>query len=279
MKVKTITKVAIYAVMVAIALVFILPMFILFVNSFKLSNSGILRDMNSFRIFLPVGDLGLANYVYIFERVEIMHYFKNSLVIFSASLVFGAIINSMLGYALARLEFRGRKFVISLVISLMIIPTEAIMIPLLLMCHRMGLINTLTVQFLPFLAGPFAIFLFYQGFLSLPSAIEEAAIIDGCSYFRIFWGIAMPLSKPTIISVLILCSLGTWGDVLWATMVTRGKAVRPISVGMAQIYQTLPIQWGQVFAFAVIMALPILLLFILMQKQFMASALSSGVKG
>ena len=279
MKRRTVKTAALYLLMIVIALIFILPICILFVNSFKLSNSQILRDMNSFRIFLPVGELGLNNYAYIFERVDIMHYFKNSVIIFLASLVLGAIVNSTLGYALSRLEFKGRKFIISLVISLMIIPTEAIMIPLLLMCHNMGLINTLTVQFLPFLAGPFAIFLFYQGFLSLPSTIEEAAVIDGCSYIRIYTSIVVPLSKPTFVSVLILCSLGSWGDVLWATMVTRGKAVRPISVGMAQIFQTLPVQWGQVFAFAVVMTIPILLFFMIFQKHFIASTIASGVKG
>ncbi len=268
-----------YALLVFVALIFILPIMTLVFGSFKTDENQLLMDMSSFRAFLPVGELGTENFSDVFGRIDVLNYLKNSVIITACSAFFGIVLNSMLGYVLARFTFRGRRAILKTIISLMIIPMEAIAMPLLLICFKMSLINTLTVQILPFLIDPFTIFFFYQGFLKLPVEMEEAALIDGCSYPKIYRSIAMPLSKPTVISVLILCSMGKWGDVFWPNMVTRGREVRPLSIGLTQLYQALPRDWGDIFAFALIMTIPIMAVFFIFQKQFMESVATTGIKG
>ena len=121
--------------------------------------------------------------------------------------------------------------------------------------------------------------LFYQSFIDLPKELDEAAIVDGAGYFRIYWTLAMPLSKPIISTAFIMNALVRWGDLLWPLMVTRGETYRPLSVGMQQLFTIQPIMWGDVFAFATIITLPILIMFLVFQKQFIESIASTGVKG
>jgi multiple sugar transport system permease protein len=272
-------KIIIYSLLLIFMMIFILPILLMFVTAFKVDESQLLEDLNSFRAFLPVGKVGIQNFIDVFNRLDVKHFFLNSLIITCTSVSLGLIVNSMLGYVLARLNFTGKKFLVAAVISLMIIPMEAITIPLLLIVNEMKIIDTYTVQIIPFIADAFSIFLFYQAFLMIPKDIEEAAIIDGMNYFKIYSKIVMPLSKATIITTCILNSLGRWGDVLWATMVTRGKSVRPLPIAMQQLFTTQPQVWGDIFAFSCFMTVPILVIFLIFQKQFISSMASSGVKG
>ena len=279
MKKATIKKIILYLILIFFAAVFILPILMIFIGSLKVDESQIMTDLKSFRAFLPVGELGLTNYKEIIKRIDIFHFLKNSVIITAISIIIGTIVNSMLGYALARLKFKGKNLILKVVISLMIIPGEAIIMPQLLIVNQMNLIDTLIVQIFPSIADAFTIFLFYQAFLSIPHELEEAAIVDGLSYPGIYSKIVMPLSKPTIVTTVILSSLGRWGDVLWPTMVTRGQAVRPLAVGINQLFSDTSKYWGDIFAAAVFMLLPILILYIIFQRQFVESMVSSGIKG
>lgn len=271
--------IALYAVLLIFAAIFILPVLIMIFGAFKEDELQILNDMKSFRAFLPVGKLGLENFREDFARANIFSFLKNSVIITGISIVIGTFINSMLGYALARLQFAGKSFILKVVIALLIIPGEAIMIPQLLLVNSMGLIDTYFVQIMPGICGAFATFLFYQAFLSMPRELEEAAIMDGVSYPGIYFKIVMPLSKPTIITTIILASLDRWGDVLWPTMVTRGARVRPLAVGINQLYSNTSRHWGDIFAACLILVVPVLILYIFFQKQFVESMATSGIKG
>lgn len=279
MKQSRIKKMILYALLIFFAFVFLLPICMVFFGSFKVEEAQILSDLKSYRAFLPMGKLGFDNFKQIIERVDIFHFLKNSIIITGASIIIGTLVNSMLGYALARLRFRGSSLILKIVISLMIIPGEAIMIPQLFIVNQLGLIDTLLVQVFPAVADAFSIYLFYQGFLGIPKELEEAAVVDGLSYPGIYLRIVMPLSKPTIVTTVILSSLGKWGDVLWPTMVTRGQSARPLAVGINQLFSATSKYWGDIFAAAVFMILPILILYLIFQRQFVDSMISSGIKG
>ncbi|MEE0692884.1 MAG: carbohydrate ABC transporter permease [Lachnospiraceae bacterium] len=272
-------KIVLYVALLIFAAIFILPVLIMIFGAFKEDELQILTDMKSFRAFLPVGQLGLENFREDFARANILSFLKNSVIITGIAIVIGTFTNSMLGYALARLKFTGKSIILKVVVALLIIPGEAIMIPQLLMVNSMGLIDTYTVQIMPGICGAFATFLFYQAFLSMPKELEEAAIMDGVSYPGIYFKIVMPLSKPTIITTIILASLDRWGDVLWPTMVTRGARVRPLAVGINQLYSNTSRHWGDIFAACVILVVPVLILYIFFQKQFVESMATSGIKG
>jgi multiple sugar transport system permease protein len=279
MKKATIRKIILYLILIFFTAVFVLPILMILIGSLKVDESQIMKDLKSFRAFLPVGELGLTNYKEIIKRIDIFHFLKNSLIITAGAILIGTMVNSMLGYALARLKFRGKNLILKVVISLLIIPGEAIIMPQLLIVNQMNLIDTLTVQIFPSVADAFTIFMFYQAFLSIPRELEEASIVDGLSYPGIYARIVMPLSKPTIVTTIILSSLGRWGDVLWPTMVTRGKNVRPLAVGINQLFSNTSKYWGDIFAAAVFLLLPILVLYIIFQRQFVESMVSSGIKG
>ncbi len=150
--------------------------------------------------------------------MNIGRFLFNSVFITTVTVTIGIIFNSMLAFALARMEFRFKKIILIGVLALIIVPIESILIPMLLMVNKMGIIDTYTVQILPFIADAFSIFLFYQAFIDLPKELDEAAIVDGAGYFRIYWNLAMPLSKPIIATAFIMNALTRWGDLLWPLM-------------------------------------------------------------
>ena len=140
-------------------------------------------------------------------------------------------------------------------------------------------LDTYHVQIIPFIADAFSIFLFYQFFIGLPKDLEEAALVDGASRLRIFWNIVLPLSRPVFATVAILQFLTHWGDFLWPLMVTRGEEVRPLTIGMQAFFGQDPRLWGDLMAFASMITVPVLIVFLLFQKWFVQSVATSGIKG
>jgi len=179
-----------------------------------------------------------------------------------------------------------RQFLVSAIVALMIIPFEAVAVPLLLLVNQapqlLGFaswIDSYRVQIIPFIADAFSIFLFYQFFIGLPRDLEEAALVDGASRLRIYWSIIIPLSRPVIATVAILQFITHWGDFLWPLMVTRGELYRPLPIAIQQYFGRDPKIWGDIMAFAAMITLPVLVVFLLFQRWFIESVASSGIKG
>jgi len=268
-----------YALLILIALFFLFPIVFMFVSSIKNNETQIIRDMSSISAFIPYGELGLKNYFDVFKQMPFGRFMFNSVFIVGSTVLTGLILNSMIAYALARLRFRGRGFILSFIIALIIIPTEAVVIPLLLMVNRIGWLDSYQVQIVPFIVDAFSIFLFYQFFVGLPKSLDEAAKIDGASPFQVYWKIIVPLSKPVFATVATLQFLFRWGDFLWPLMVTRGYEYRPLPVAIQQFFSQDPKVWGDIFAFASMVTIPSLIIFLLFQKWFIHSVASSGIKG
>jgi len=190
----------------------------------------------------------------------------------------GLFVNSIAGYALARMQFRGRRFLILLVVVLVIIPFEAIAVPLYYMLS--GLRNTLIVQALPFIGSAFSIYLFYTFFLNLPPQLEEAARIDGAGPWRTFIQIILPNAKPAFASVAILSFIQIWSSYLWPLLMTSQVNVSPLSLAIGDlIYQQNTPNYGLMFAFGVLMVVPMAGFFIVFQRWFIRSVASLAVKG
>ncbi|KQV44074.1 MULTISPECIES: carbohydrate ABC transporter permease [unclassified Rhizobium] len=196
-------------------------------------------------------------------------------------------VNSLAAFALARMDWTGRKLVLTLVIVLLVVPFEAVAIPRLFVVNNLpwlgfsgGLhiegtwLNSLHVQILPFGADAFSIFLFYQFFLDIPMDFDEAAKIDGATPFQIYRLIVMPLFKPVIASVAILQFQARWNDYLWPVIAVPGETYRPLTVGITTFYTQNP-NWGQNLAYAAMITLPVLVVFILFQRWFIQSVVSA----
>lgn len=268
-----------YLLLIVVALFFLFPIVFMFVSSIKNNETQIIRDMSNISAFIPYGDLGLKNYLDVFKQMPFGRFMFNSVFIVGSTVLIGLVLNSMIAYALARLRFKGRGLILSFIIALIIIPTEVVVIPLLLMVNRIGWLDSYQVQIVPFIVDAFSIFLFYQFFIGLPKSLDEAAKIDGANPFQVYWKIIVPLSKPVFATVAILQFLVRWGDFLWPLMVTRGYEYRPLPVAIQQFFSQDPKVWGDIFAFASMVTIPSLIIFLLFQKWFLRSVASSGIKG
>ncbi|MEJ2392912.1 MAG: carbohydrate ABC transporter permease [Gammaproteobacteria bacterium] len=270
-------SVLVYASILLLALIFLVPVWMMIAGSLK-PNARVLLDAGSLRGLIPNGISG-HNYQDVFQRVPFLRYLLNSTIITSLIVLGGLLVNSLAGYALARLRWPGRDRILLLVIALMIIPIEAIAVPLFYEVTLMGWRDTYLVQILPFIANAFSIYLFYTFFLGLPKEFEEAARIDGAGAWRIFFLIVIPNAKPVFAAVAILTFLTQWGSYLWPLMVTYSEQVRPLPLGIAAFYTLPPLQWGDIFAFGVMMVTPVLIIFIAFQRWFVQGVASTGVKG
>lgn len=267
-----------YVVLILLAAFFLFPIVFMFVGSFK-PDSAVIADSGSLKAFIPEPFLGLQNYEQAADRGNFWISFRNSAIISAVIVGVGLVVNSLFGYALARLRFRGKKLLLAFVVALIIVPFETLAVPLLLIMSELRWTNTLHAQFLPFLAQPLYIFLFYSFFLGLPRELEEAARIDGAGAATIFVRIAAPLARPAYAAAGILMFLYSWGQFLWPVMVTRTIDVRPLPMGIAEFQGLPPTQWGDIMAYAAMMVIPLLIVFIIFQRQFVQGVATSGLKG
>lgn len=275
---KNVVNALFYVLYAAIAVVFLAPLVFLFVSSVK-EETQLVSDMATYRAFVPYGNLTLENYVAVFEKLDFLHYFRNSALMAIMQVVIGMFVNGMMGYALGMLEFRGRGFLVSLMIALTIIPTEAVIINRFLVAFNLGMINTIWALVVPNIATPMYVFLFYQHVRGMPKDLLEAAIIDGESYTGVFFKIMTPLSKPIYATVAIMSFIRAWGDLLWPTLVTRDNTWRTLPQALRGLNDSVYTFWGQIFAFSAMITLPILLIFLVFQKQFVQSVAMTGIKG
>ncbi len=272
---------------IVLALVFGLPLVFMIVSSFK-PDAQIFGDLGGIQAFLPVGDLTLDNYLGVFDRVPFAQFLVNSIVISVLTVVLGIIVNSMAAFAMSRMRLPGRKWLLGVILATLIVPFEVMALPMLWWVNQLpyfdgsafvqGWLDTYAVQIVPFIANAFSIFLFYQYFDSIPRELDEAARVDGAGWFRIYRSIVMPLAGPAVATAAILTFLPAWNQYLWPLMVTQSESVRPVMVGI-DYFRQLNVSWGQIMAYASIITVPVLALFIAFQRAFVNSIASSGVKG
>ncbi len=265
-----------FSALTAVAAVYIAPVAFMLVGSFK-PDARVLSEAGSWRAFFPA-EASLQNYRDVFARVDFTRYLLNSLWITGAITVGGLAVNSLAGYAFARLRWRGRDRLLLLVILLMILPYEAIAVPLFYQVSLLGWRDTYLVQILPFIANAFSIYLFYSFFLGLPRDLEDAARVDGAGALRTFVEIVVPNSKPVFATVTIVTFLFFWGFFLWPQLVTSGDRVRPLPVAIATFQTLPPLRWGDILAFGVMMVAPVVAVFLLFQRWFVRGIAATGSK-
>jgi len=273
-------KVLKYLFALAIALAILLPLMMMVTLSLNPDKSEVLSIMGSWRSFVPTV-FALDNYAAVWSDPyhPFGRYLMNTVFIATTSIVLSVFVNSAAAFSLAWGRGPHRKWLLGLIVAVLAVPGESIVLSQLKIVSVLGLIDTYAVQILPAIANAFFIFLFYQFFTKLPKELIEAARVDGLSLFRIYWHIGLPSSKPLIVTVSTLHFLGIWNSYLWPIMVTRGEDVRPLSVGMSAYFGSNLTSWGNVMAFAVCMAIPVMVFFLVVQRHFIASITGSSVKG
>ena len=274
---KKVKQALFYILYIALSVLFIFPLVYMVISSFK-TDDQIVKDMSSIAAFIPHGELSVQNYQDVFEKLNFFKYFANSMTISLCSVVIGTIINAMMGYVLGMLQFKGKKLLFAVILAFMIVPNESIIINRFLVVNNLNLVIHLGLM-IPWLAMPMYIYLFYNHFRRMPYELVDAAVVDGESYVGIFWKIMLPLSKPICATVAIMIYIHAWGDLLWPTMVTRDDSLRTLPQALRSLFQSDQTLWGQVFAFGTLATVPVFLLFLTFQKQFVESLASTGIKG
>ena len=262
---------------IVIGIIFVSPLIWMISASLK-PESQIFANMNSLKTFFPVS-ASFNNYVEVFTRMNLHQELKNTLLYIALILVLDLLVNSMCGYALAKFEFRGKGAVLNLVIALMVLPMEAIMLPLYIEMSQLGWVNTLVALVIPFVAKCISIYMFRQFFCDIPDDLIEAAAIDGCRPAGTFFKIVMPISKTVYATVFILDFVAHWNDFMWPFLVMTGEDKRTIQLAVQSFFGTQPVHYSAIMAALVISAIPMIIMFIFMQKYNVEGIASSGIKG
>ena len=274
---KKVNKAFLYAVQIFVAVVFVIPLVWMIVSSLK-PEVDIFKDMNSLAT-LMLNNPTLENYKEMFARSEIVNSMLNSTFYIAMILIIGIPVNALAGYSLAKLNFPGKKIVLGLIIALYIVPFETVLLPLYLVSNGLGITNSYLSLILTFVGNCFNIFLFRQFFMSMPKDLEEAASIDGCGPLKTFVRIVIPNSKPVLATATVLTVTTHWSDFMWPLISVTSKEYKTVQLAIQGFFTDPPVRYGPIMAALVFTTIPIIILFLLLQKYYVEGITSSGIKG
>lgn len=276
-----------YAVLTLIGIIFVFPLVVMIMSSLK-PDQQLLTDTGSLRAFLPVGDISLNNYFAAFERAPVALFVMNSVIVTGTTVVLSLLICSLAAFSFVFLKWRGKELVLTIILATLIVPFETIAIPLLLISSKLpwigmdglttGWLNSYRVQIIPFIADGLTIYLFVQYFKDLPGELIEAARVEGATWLQVYRKIVMPLSGPVLATAAILKFLVMYNQYLWPLMVVQQEGYRPVMVGLQYFFQ-LNRAWGEIMAYLSLITVPVLIFYLALQRTFIASIASTGVKG
>lgn len=271
-------KVIYYIGITIIALIFMFPLIWMVVSSLK-DDSKIFADITGLKAFLPSFSSDVFfNYKEVVAKLPLISAMLHSFGYIAVLIAISLVVNSMAGYAFARLKFPKKNLIFSVILAVMIIPAQTVMLPQFSIIYNMGLANSYLALILPAIANPMYIFLFRQNFLGIPESIEEAAKLDGASALRTFFQLIVPLAKPIYATVIILEFIAFWNDFVWPVMVISDTSKQTVQMALSSLFNIKPVNYGNVMAGLTIVTIPILILFLSMQKYYVAGVASTGAK-
>lgn len=238
--------------------------------------------------FLPPGILGvgapgaknwtIGNYQEAWNRGHLLLAFANSTLVALAVTAFQIVTSALAGYALARLKFRGKQTVLLIVLATLVIPFQILVIPVFLVLKWGHLINTYWALILPTAVNGFGIFLMRQYFQTIPVELEEAAALDGANRLQILWRVIFPLARPAMLTLFLFAFIGEWNDLFKPLVFTTRPELRTVQLALAEFQEQYTNSWSLMMAAVVISTLPVVLLFLVSQRQFIRGIAATGIK-
>jgi putative chitobiose transport system permease protein len=268
-------RLGLYLSLGAIALAMLLPLLWLVTTAFKSPTEDIFQFPPQFIPAAPT----FANFVRVWQENPLGQYLFNSILVSVLTVILNLLFCSLAAYPLARLEFRGRNLIFTLIVSTILIPFQIVMIPLYILTVQLGLRNTYLGIIFPAIASAFGIFLLRQAFQGVPKELEEAARMDGCSELGILWFVMLPSVRPALVTLSIFVFIGAWSDFLWPLIILDQPEYYTLPLGIAKLAGAFSLDWRLIAAGSVISIAPILLFFIVMQRYIVPTEAGSGVKG
>lgn len=234
-------------------------------------------DIFSYTFFSPHPTL--QNFRDLFTTVPFARYVVNSVFVACSIVTLQLFFSSLAGFALAKYEFWGKKAVMLLMLATLMIPGQVTLAPAYELLYRMGLVDTYAGLIVPGAVSVFGIFLFRQAILQVPDELLHAARLDGCSEFRIYWDIVMPVSRPIVGAFCLIAFMGSWNSFLWPQILLHNASRFTLPIGLSQMLGLYSQQYGMLMAGTLIAVLPVVALFFLLQKEFVAGLTAGAVKG
>lgn len=266
-----------YVVNIFLGLLYVSPLVWMIVSAFKPENR-IFADMSGLKAFWP-SEATLENFQQVFLRSNMPRYIVNSITYVTILVALSLVVNSMFGYALAKFEFKGKNIILTVVLSLLVLPLESILLSLFFIVNKLGWIDTYLALIIPFIVKCFDVYLFRQFFLDIPDDLIEAAEIDGAGPFKTFLTVVVPISKPVFATVFILDYVAYWSDFMWPLLVITTAEKRTVQLGIQTFFTEPPVYYGPIMAALTIASLPMIVLFLFLQKYYVQGIATSGIKG
>lgn len=278
---KIIEKITIHSVLIFVSLLSIFPFIWLISTSLKGNSENIFAYPPT---IIPT-DFTWANYAGVWQKVDFIGYFINSMIVAGGTVILNLILSAMAGYPLARMEFKGKKITFFAILATIMIPFQAIMLPVYLITLKLHLVDSVNNfmgfigLIMPFAVSAFGIFLMRQAFLGIPKEMEEAAIVDGCNVFQIFTKVLIPMVKPSLAVLAIFTFIGSWGEFLWPSIVLTKETMYTLPVGVNNLQGMFSSNWRFIAAGSILATIPIIIFFLCMQKYFISGENEGAIKG
>ena len=270
-----------HTILIFVSILSIFPFVWLLSTSFK----GINENIFAYPPKIMPDNFTFSNYIGVWHQVNFTAYFINSMIVAGFTVLLNLILSALAAYPLARMEFKGKKFVFFSTLATIMIPFQSIMLPVYLITIKLNLIDSVNNfmgylgLILPFAVNAFGIFLMRQAFLKIPHELEEAAIIDGCSIFQIFIRICLPMIKPSLAVLAIFTFIGSWGEFLWPSIVLTKDIMYTLPVGLNNLQGMFSSNWRFIAAGSILATVPIVIFFLAMQKYFISGENEGALKG
>ncbi len=269
------TRAFLYALMIVVGVMWGAPMLWMLVTSLKPPEVIFQYPVN----WIP-NPPTLSYYAGVFQRFPMLLWFRNSLIVATITTTLTLAVDTLAAYPLSRLQFRGRKVVLLIILSTFLLPREILLVPLFLGLSRLGISDSYFSLSVPAAANAFGVFLLTQFFGTLPAELEDAGTIDGCTRLGFLWRIVVPLSRPALASVAIFTFVGSWNEFFWPLIVSNSDKTRTVPVGLSALVASagMSTSFGITMAAAVVATLPAVTFFLVLQRYFVRGIATTGLK-
>jgi multiple sugar transport system permease protein len=271
---KKLVHIGIHLIVIVFSIIMLLPFLWMILTSFK--TVGEATSVNPFVIFPK--KLDISSFSTVWKNMSFFDLYKNTLLLIAWRVLCACLTATFAGYAFARLKFKGKNIMFSLVLFQMMIPSQIFIIPQYLMISKMNMTNTMFALVFPGLVSAFGTFLMRQSYLGLPKELEEAARLDGCNIFQTFLFVMAPLTRSSLVALGIFTAVFAYKDLMWPLIVTTSASKMPLSAALATMQGQYTSNYPQLMAASLIACIPMILLYVLFQKQFIEGIATSGGK-
>jgi multiple sugar transport system permease protein len=268
----TAIRAVVFVLLIAAAALTLVPMVWLLAAALKSPD-----DLFHYTFFAP--RLSGENFVDLFKKMPFFRYLMNSVFVSTTTVIIQLFFSSLAGFALAKYEFKGKRVLMVMMLATMMIPAQVTMAPLYELIYRLGLVDTHLGIIIPGAVSVFGIFLFRQSMLQVPTELIHAARIDGCTEFRIYWDVIMPISRPMVGAFCLISFMASWNSFLWPQILLHTSSRFTLPIGLTQLVGLYGQDYGTMLAGTLLSVLPVLVLFMLLQKEFVAGLTAGAVKG